>query len=71
MFGDQTPLEVPIKYLVIWLGKYVGMSYIHTVHLEGYTTHALAKIANSNVSQMEKWLHEKAKTKDHLSHKKT
>ena len=54
-----------------WLGKYARMSYICIVHVEGYAKCTLTKTENSDVSQIRKHLHEMAKTKDHLSHKRT
>ena len=38
-----------MKDLAIWLGKYVGVSYIHAVCLEEYAKHTLAKMAYSEV----------------------
>ena len=67
--GTQPPLEIPMKDLALWLGKYVGMSYICTTCLEGYTMCTLTKMAHSDASCLGKHLHEKAKTKDHLSQK--
>ena len=59
-----------MKDLAIWLGKYMGMTYICAPHLEGYAKHALTKMAYSNASHIRKHLHEMAQSKDHLNHRK-
>ena len=46
--GSQPPLEIPMKDLAIWLGKYAGVTYTHVACLEEYTTCALTKMAHSN-----------------------
>ena len=47
-----------MKDLAIWLGKYAGVIYTHAARLEGYTMHALAKMAHSNPYHTGKHLHE-------------
>ena len=59
-----------MKDLAIWLGKYVGMTYICTAHLEGYAKHPLTKTEYNNAAHIGKHLHEMAKSKDHLNYKK-
>ena len=68
--GTQPPLEIPMKDLAIWLGKYVRMMYICMTCLEGYATCSLSKTAHSNAAHIGKHLHKMAKSKDHLNHKK-
>ena len=68
--GIQPPLKILMKNLAIWLGKYTGMTYIHTAHLEVYAMHALTKTAHSNASHIRKHLHETAKSRDHLDCKR-
>ena len=48
--GSQPPLEIPMKNLAIWLGKYVGVTYTQAACLEEYATCALTKMAHSNAS---------------------
>ena len=50
--GNQPPLEIPMKDLASWLGKYMGMTYIHEAHLEGYAKCALTKVAYNNAAHI-------------------
>ena len=59
-----------MKDLALWLGKQAGVTYTHAARLEEYAMHALTKIAHSNASQLRKHLHEMAKPKDRLNHRK-
>ena len=68
--GTQLPLEIPMKDLAIWLGKYAGMTYIHMTCLEGYAMCTLSKTVHTNAAHIDKHLHEMAKSKDHLNHKR-
>ena len=68
--GTQSPSEILMKDLAIWLGKYAGMTYIHATCLEGYATHALSKTVHSNTACIGKCLHGMAKSKDCLNCKK-
>ena len=65
--GIQPLLEIPMKDL----GKYARLSYTCPACLEGYAKHALAKVAHSDASHLGKCLHEMAKTRDCLGHKKS
>ena len=67
---SQPPLEIPMKDLAIWLGKQAGVTYTHAARLEEYAMHALTKTAHSDTSQLRKCLHEMAKVKDYLNHRK-
>ena len=64
--GTQPPLEITMKDLPIWLGKYARLSYTCAAHLEEYAKCALAKTAHSDASCLGKCLHETAKTRDLL-----
>ena len=68
--GTQSPSEILMKDLAIWLGKYARLSYTHAACLEGYAKHVLANMAHSDDSHLGKHLHEMAKTRDCLSHKR-
>ena len=67
-FVSQLTADMLLKDLAIWLGKYVGVTLTHAAKIEEYTAHALAKMAHSSASQLEKHLPETAWTKDHLNH---
>ena len=65
---SQLTVDMPLKDLAIWLGKYVGVTLTHAAKVEEYAAHALAKTAYSSASWLGKHLHETAWTKDHLDH---
>ena len=65
-FLSQLKMDMLMKDLAIWLGKYVGVTLTHVAKIEEYAVHALAKTAHSSTSQLGKCLHETAWTKDHL-----
>ena len=58
---------MPLKDPAIWLGKQAGVTLTHGAKVEEYAVHALAKMAHSSTSQLGKFLHEMAQTKDHLN----
>ena len=68
--GSQPSVDTPLKDLAIWLDKQAGVTLTCVAKLEEYAAHALAKTANSSTSQLQKHLHETARTKDHLNHQK-
>ena len=51
-------VDMLLKDLAIWLGKYVGVTLTHTARIEEYAVRALAKMAHSSASQLGKHLHE-------------
>ena len=59
-------VEMLLKDLAIWLGKYAGVNLTCAAKIEEYAAHALAKMAHSSASQLGKHLHEMAWTKDRL-----
>ena len=59
-----------LRDLATWLGKYVGVTLTRAAKIEEYTVCALAKMAHSSASQLGKRLHEMARTKDRLDHRK-
>ena len=63
-------VEMSLRDLAMWLGKYAGVTLTHTARIEEYAVHALAKTAHSSTSQLGKHLHETAQTKDHLNRQK-
>ena len=65
-FVSQLTVDMPLKDLAIWLGKYVGVTLTCMARVEEYTACALAKTAHSSASQLGKCLHEMAWTKDCL-----
>ena len=65
-FMSLLKVEMSLRDLAIWLGKYVGVTLTHAARIEEYAVHALAKTAHSNASQLGKHLHEMAWTKDRL-----
>ena len=60
-------VDMSLKDLAIWLGKYVGVNLTHTAKIEEYVARALAKTVHSSTSQLGKCLHEMAQTKDRLN----
>ena len=60
-------VEMSLRDLAIWLGKYVGVNLTHAARIEEYAVRALAKMAHSSTSQLGKHLHETAWTKDCLN----
>ena len=44
---SQLKVDMPLKDLAIWLGKYVGVTLTHMAKIEEYAAHALAKTAHS------------------------
>ena len=69
-FMSLLKVEMLLKDLAVWLGKYAGVNLTCTAKIEEYVVHALAKTAHSSASQLGKHLHEMAQTKDHLNHQK-
>ena len=65
-FVSLLKVEMSLRDLAIWLGKYVGVNRTHAAKIEEYAAHALAKMAHSSASRLGKHLHEMAQTKDHL-----
>ena len=63
-------VEMLLRDLAIWLGKYAGVNLTHTARIEEYVVRALAKTAHSSTSRLGKRLHETAWTKDRLDHQK-
>ena len=66
-FVSQLTVDMPLKDLAIWLGKYAGVPLTHVAKVEEYAACALAKTAHSSASQLGKCLHEMAWTKDILN----
>ena len=67
---SQLKVDMLLKDIAIWLGKYVGVTLTRTAKIEEYAVHALATTAHSSTSQIGKHLHETAQTKDHLDRQK-
>ena len=65
-FVSILKVDMSLKDLAIWLGKYVGVNLTHAAKIEEYTACALAKTVHSSTSQLGKCLHEMARTKDRL-----
>ena len=63
-------VEMSLRDLAIWLGKYAGVTLTHAARIEEYTVRALAKMAHSSASRLGKHLHEMAWTKDRLDRRK-
>ena len=61
-------VEMSLRDLAIWLGKYGGVNLTHAARIEEYMAHALAKKAHSSASRLGKRLLETAQTKDRLDH---
>ena len=49
-FMSQLTVDMSLKDLTIWLGKYVGVTLTPTAKIEEYAAHALAKTAHSSTS---------------------
>ena len=60
-------VEMLLRDLAIWLGKYAGVNLTCAARMEECVAHALAKTAHSSASQLGKRLHEMAQTKDCLN----
>ena len=60
-------VEMSLRDLAIWLGKYAGVNLTRAAKIEEYAVRALAKMAHSSASQLGKCLHETAWTKDRLN----
>ena len=69
-FMSQLKVDMLLKDLAIWLGKYGGITLTHVAKIEEYAVHALAKMAHSSTSWLGKHLHETAQTKDCLDCRK-
>ena len=67
-FVSLLKVEMSLKDLAIWLGKYTGVNLTRACKIEEYMARALAKTVHSSTSQLGKCLHETARTKDHLDH---
>ena len=65
-FMSLLKVEMLLRDLAIWLGKYVGVNLTRAAKIEEYTVRALAKMAHSSTSRLGKCLHEMAQTKDRL-----
>ena len=65
-FMSQLKVDMLLKDLAIWLGKYLGVTLTCVAKIEEYAAHALAKTAHSSASRLGKCLHEMARTKDCL-----
>ena len=65
-FMSLLTVDMLLKDLAVWLGKYVGVTLTRVAKIEEYTVRALAKTAHSSASQPGKRLHETAWTKDRL-----
>ena len=65
-FVSLLKVEMLLRDLAIWLGKYAGVNLTHAAKVEEYMAHALAKMAHSSASRLGKCLHETAQTKDCL-----
>ena len=63
-------VDMPLKDLAIWLGKYAGVTLTRAAKIEEYTVHALAKTVHSSTSRLGKHLHEMARNKDRLNRQK-
>ena len=63
-------VEMSLRDLAIWLGKYAGVNLTRAAKIEEYAVRALAKMAHSSASQLGKRLHETAWTKDRLNRQK-
>ena len=63
-------VEMSLRDLAIWLGKYAGVTLTRAARIEEYTVHALAKTAHSSASRLWKCLHKTARTKDCLNRRK-
>ena len=44
-FVSLLKMEMSLRDLAMWLGKYAGVSLTHAARIEEYTVHALAKMA--------------------------
>ena len=66
-FMSLLKADMLLKDLAIWLGQYAGVTLTRAAKIEEYAVHALAKMAHSSASQLGKWLHETAQTKDCLN----
>ena len=49
-FMSLLKVEMSLKDLAIWLGKYSGVNLTHAAKIEEYAVHALAKTAHSSAS---------------------
>ena len=49
-FVSQLTVDMPLKDLAIWQGKYAGVTLTCAARVEEYTAHALAKMAHSSTS---------------------
>ena len=49
-FVSQLKVDMPLKDLAIWLGKYARVTLTHAAKIEEYTACALAKTAYSSTS---------------------
>ena len=65
-FVSLLKVEMSLRDLAIWLGKYAGVTLTRTARIEEYAVHALSKTAHSSASRLGKHLHKTAQTKDHL-----
>ena len=69
-FVSLLKVEMSLRDLAIWLGKYAGVTLTCAARIEEYAVHALSKMAHSSASRLGKCLHEMAWTKDHLDRRK-
>ena len=65
-FVSLLKVEMSLRDLAIWLGKYVGVNLTCAARIEEYAVCALVKMDHSSTSRLGKHLHKMARTKDHL-----
>ena len=63
-------VEMSLRDLAMWLGKYAGVTLTRAARIEENAVCALAKTAHSSASRLGKRLHEMAWTKDRLNRRK-
>ena len=69
-FMSLLKVEMSLRDLAMWLGKYAGVTLTRAARIEEYAVRALAKMAHSSASRLGKHLHETAQTKDRLDCRK-
>ena len=69
-FMSLLTADMSLRDLALWLGKYAGVTTTCVARVEEYTTRVLAKMVHSSTSRLGKRLHETARTKDRLDHRK-
>ena len=66
-FMSLLKVEMSLRDLAMWLGKYAGVTLTRAARIEEYAVCALPKMAHSSTSQLGKCLHKTAWTKDCLN----